>query len=379
MKQATFDYRLSDSQGTPVEAISPATFARDEYQEYAMALLERNRAFWDADSGIQVYRRFRVPGVFAANSRDMERSLALQLGALMESMKFAADIPNFLEPWYGIGAIAGAYGASYIWEEGQAPATGALFTTLREAAEFTPRPIESTDIGRHTLRMIEYFLEQTQGKIPMSFADVQSPLNAASGLVDTNNFYLGIVDAPEAFQQLLVTAADLTGAFLRSQQALIGDTLVFPGHGFASSQSFRGLGMSADNMVMLSPRQYGRYEVPILPELGKEFGGVAFHSCGDWSRKIPVVKKIKDLVMVDAAFSQETDPSPNPPEAFAEAFAGTGIIINARIVGAEELIIDTVKKLWKPNMKLIVTTYCQTPEEQKRVYDRIHTLCASPA
>jgi hypothetical protein len=322
-----------------------------------------------------VYRRFRVPSVFSFDSRDMQRSLALQLGALTASMKFAADIPNFLEPWYGIGTVAAAYGASYVWEDGQAPATEPRFTSIKEAIDYAPEPIESTEIGKHTLRMIDYFLEETQGKIPMSFADVQSPLNGASALVDTNNFYLGIVDEPEAFRQLLATVADLTGAFLRAQQALIGDALVLPGHGFASSRIFRGLGMSADNMVMLSPRQYQRHEVPILPALGAEFGGVAFHSCGNWSRKIPVVKKIENLVMVDAAFSPETDPSPNPPEAFAEAFAGTGIIVNARIVGSEDVIVETVQKLWKPGMKLIVVTYCQTPEEQQRVYDRIHTLC----
>ena len=42
-------------------------------------------------------------------------------------------------------------------------------------------------------------MEQTQGKIPMSFVDVQSPLNGASVLVDTNSFYLGIADHPESF------------------------------------------------------------------------------------------------------------------------------------------------------------------------------------
>ena len=30
--------------------------------------------------------------------------------------------PNFLEPWYGIGVVAGAFGVPYVWKEGQAPA-----------------------------------------------------------------------------------------------------------------------------------------------------------------------------------------------------------------------------------------------------------------
>ena len=37
--------------------------------------------------------------------------------------------------------------------------------------------------------------------------------------------------------------------------------------------------------------------------------------------------------MMDAAFSAETDPDPNPPEAFRDAFANSGIVVNARIVG----------------------------------------------
>ncbi len=36
----------------------------------------------------------------------MKKSLEWQLGALKKSMEYKADIPNFLEPWYGIGTIA---------------------------------------------------------------------------------------------------------------------------------------------------------------------------------------------------------------------------------------------------------------------------------
>ena len=64
----------------------------------------------------------------------MKTSLELQLGALNESMKYKADIPNFLEPWYGIGIITSAFGLDYIWhEEGQAPVTRPPFNSIKEA------------------------------------------------------------------------------------------------------------------------------------------------------------------------------------------------------------------------------------------------------
>ncbi len=78
--------------------------------------------------------------------------------------------------------------------------------------------------------------------------------------------------------------------------------------------------------------------------------------------------------MVDGAFSAETDPAPNAAEPF-QAFANSGIVVNARIVGDVETITNTVKKLWKPGMKLIVTTYCKTPEEQAEAYARIYQIC----
>jgi len=40
-----------------------------------------------------------------------------------------------------------------------------------------------------------------------------------------------------------------------------------------------------------------------------------------------------------------------------------------------QTVAETVKRLWKPGMKLIVVTFCQTPEEQAEAYDRVHEIC----
>jgi hypothetical protein len=52
-----------------------------------------------------------------------------------------------------------------------------------------------------------------------------------------------------------------------------------------------------------------------------------------------------------------------------------GVVLNARIVGDVETIVETVKQLWIPGMKLVVTIYCPTPDEQAAVYVKIHELC----
>ena len=364
-----------DSQATDVTPIKAGHFDVDAYVDYEKELLKRTDAFFKTGSGVAVYRRMRAAEVFADGCCDMQRSLELQLGCLQKSMAYKADIPNFLEPWYGIGTYASPYGAEYIWNEGQAPAIHPKFKTVSKALQYETRPISDTAIGKHTLNMVDYFLNQMGGKLPMSLSDAQSPLNVSTMIVDTTNLMMDVLIDPESVKSFLNHLADLIIEFMSKQKEMIGDRLVHPGHGFASARNFCGYGQSDDNIVMLSNEQYVECALPSYTKIGQAFGGPVYHSCGDWSGKIPIILPINNLKTVDAAFSFETDPDPNPPAPFVEAFAGTGIVLNARIVGNLETIEKTVRQLWKPGMKLIVVTYCSTPDEQARAYDLIHDIC----
>ena len=361
-----FDTSISDSQATAVEPVAPDAFDYAAYADYAAEKSESIERFLSAESGVLVYRRMRAGECFSGQCRDMEYSLAMQLGALQKSMEYEADIPNFLEPWYGIGTAAAAFGIDYVWEAGQAPAIRPAFDTVRAALEYDAKPIKDTECGRHTLDMISVFVEKTGGLLPISLCDMQSPLNVVCNMVDSTAIYLAMMDDPTAVTALLDRVAGLIVDFATEQAALLGERLVSPGHGFPSSYLFSSTGLSDDNIVMLSDEMYSDLAAPSFNRISAECGGAAFHSCGDWSGKIGTVKQLEGVFMVDGAFSPATDPTPNEPEPFGKAFAGTGIILNARIVGSADEVAEVVERLWQPGLKLIVTTYCQTPEEQKR-------------
>jgi len=114
-----FDINRADTQATTVVPVKPEDFDFEEYAAYAGELDQRCKAFSNKESGVLVYRRMRVAECFSYGCKDMEWSLNAQLGALKASMDFKADVPNFLEPWYGIGTIASAYGGDYVWHKGQ--------------------------------------------------------------------------------------------------------------------------------------------------------------------------------------------------------------------------------------------------------------------
>ena len=355
--------------------IKPKDFDFSAYKKYADELNLQCEAFNDKKSGVLVYRRMRVAECFSYGCKNIETSLANQLGALQKSIAYKADVPNFLEPWYGIGTVASSYGGNYIWKPGEAPALTPRFSSIDKVLNAKPIPVAETNIGRFTLNMIEYFLEQTEGKIPMSFTDIQSPLNVVTHLLPMDNFLIETIMQPEKVTKLLDIIADLSVQFNNEQKKLIGDALVFPGHGFASSVEWKGLGMSDDNAIMMSPEQYSQLAAPSFEKVCSQMGGSVFHSCGDWTSWIDSVLNLQNIISVDGAFSPETDPGAiTNLEAFHK-FAGTGVVLNARIVGDLKTIEEHVKRLWIPDMKMIVVTYCQTPEEQQEAYDLIHKIC----
>jgi len=370
-----FDSGKSDAQATKVDPAKVADFHFDAYREYSQKLTERCEKFMRAESGVLVYRRMRVAEVFSYGCRDMKQSLEWQLGALQKSMDYEADVPNFLEPWYGIGVIGTAFGLDYIWNPGQAPAVKPAFQTIDEALAYDIKPVKNTEVGKHSLEMIEYFLDQTKGKVPMSMGDIQSPFNNATYVVDTSNFLVSMIMEPEKVLKFLDVLVGLEIDFYKEQEKLIGDVLVRPGHGFASSRIFEGFGMSDDNVVMVDEESYLNFISPSFVKLGKAFGGPVHHSCGNFSNKTGMFKKIEGLKMVDAAFTSETDPAPNPAAPFSETLAGTGIFLNARMVGDSDVVADTTASLWRPGLKLLAVTFSPSPEEQREAYNIIHSVC----
>lgn len=370
--EKVFDITLADSQATSAGRIKPEDFNIDEYHEYEQSLLKRNKEFFDSDTGLQVYRRMRGEGVFYDMCKEHCDSLELQLGALKKSLDYKADIANFLEPWYGIGYIASAFGGKYIWEPGQAPAVEPIFDAAEDILKADFVPIHKSPVGKIILERIEYFLDKTKGKIPMSYCDVQAPVNMFSYLMPMSDFCMDLIDEPEVVKEAAELIGDLLIEFLKIQKELIGDTLAKPGHGFASSRCFEGVGESTDNVVMFSQDQYVDVFQSIHEKIGEEFGGVVFHSCGDWSNKLQMVADFKNTITVDGAFSPQTDPVYNPAEAFKEILSGTGIVLNTRCVGDSESVLPYFKKLIGKDMKVIAVTYCADPVDQAKLYDELH-------
>ena len=260
MTTNTFDISVKDAQAMPVAQLEPERFDFPRFETHSAEADDRYAAFMKKDEGMAVWQRVRVGEVFRDGCREMAESLRWQLGGLRKSLTYKTDAPNYLEPWYGIGTTAASWGADYVWREDRAPVTHHIYDSIDDVPEEALYDFRQAQITRYTLDTIEYFLDATQGRLPMSWCDIQAPINiAGGGLVDVSQFFMAFYQAPDKIRRLL----DATGAamteFLDLQTELIGDALARPGHGFASSRRGVGVGLSTDNLVMLSPKMYEKY------------------------------------------------------------------------------------------------------------------------
>ncbi|MCP4404761.1 MAG: hypothetical protein GY801_46610, partial [bacterium] len=225
--------------------------------------------------------------------RRREEFLNKNLELLRKSMEWKSDLvfPH-LQPWYGVGIYATAFGARYIWDENYCPQVRPIFSRTEEIEQIEKPAIEESESMREVLDRIAWYREVTHDQLPICLTDTQSPHDTASLLMETNTFFAECSCAHERYENFLHAITDLIIEFSDKQMEAIGPRLSLPGHQMLCHPDFKGISISDDNMVMLSPQTYAATSLPYLQKIAAHFGGIAVHSCGNVTHNIPNLLKI---------------------------------------------------------------------------------------
>lgn len=148
-----------------------------------------------------------------------------------------------------------------------------------------PEPIISPGSAAYnTLALQDYYMTETDGRIPIHVADMQGPLDVAAQLWGYSNLLAAPYEEPERYHRLLLRATAAFLLFWRKQQELLGSCFVNThlfSWGWAPEEA--GASLSADSMAMVSPQFYELYYKQYLEKIAMELGGLTVHSCGDFS------------------------------------------------------------------------------------------------
>ena len=293
-----------------------------------------------------------------------QESLECQLEAITRQMDFGGNYMPFLEPWFGVGVYANAFGAEYVWEEGTPPQTHYIAYSAEEADRI--EAVENYDCEAMNLvtSAIDYFLTETKGFIPISCTDTQSPFDTATLIWDSSDFFISMFEAPEVVHRVLDKITRLLIDFSKKQIDLLGETWTKPGHIMASAKNGHGFAISDDNIVMLSPEDYLNFSVPYNNKISKEFGGLAVHSCGNYERQLPALMQTEGLLMVDGAFmTKNVDPTPNLDyKLFKDTFKNSNVILKTRM---NQNWQEPFKEIYHPDMRMILQVPPPPPDQSK--------------
>lgn len=310
-------------------------------------------AFFQSDQVSEVPVVVRPPcNVWGKISRYREQSLELQLDALALAMQFQSDfLYSYLEPWHGVGVYANIFGSPVNWSDFDAPQTHYLYHHIDEVQNLKHPHILDAELPQMVLESIRYFRKMTGDCMNICLTDTQSPNDSASLILDTCEFFTASLSDPERLAPFMDLVTDVMIEFSEMQFEAMGPTATRPGHIMVSAPGLTGISVSDDNMAVISKPSYRNSALAYNSRLGEHFGGISIHTCGNFKQNFAIVKEVKNLTLIDCAVSG-ADPNPNDAGKLAEAFAGTGIVIKARIGGEEHWPV--LDELVRPDLKLIV-------------------------
>jgi hypothetical protein len=221
-----------------------------------------------------------------------------QMYNIEQTSTLGSDWIPFLEPWHGVGIYADAFGSQTSWPEDDYPWTEPFLENIDEVYRLRIPVAGQSPLMERVLRTIEYFKAQSNGQIPISLTDTQSPMNTASLIVRTEELLTACYTNPEAVHHLLDHITDLIIEFSRMQLEVIGPNAAVPGHIFPGGGR-RGISISDDNCSMVSGAIYRRFFVPYFNRISRAFEGIYLHSCGNFSQHLEAMQEIEGFLGVN--------------------------------------------------------------------------------
>ena len=165
-----------------------------------------------------------------------------------------------------------------------------------------PDPIISHgSTARDWLDMQKYFLEETEGRLPIHVTDTQGPSDIVGQMWGYDNMFAAAYEEPENYHKIMSKVTEAVIVLWNEQKRLLGDNLV-PTHLFGWSWVPHGNGitLSADSIVMVSPTFFDEYYKPYFDIINKEMGWLTIHSCGDFSHIIKALNEIPYIKAINA-------------------------------------------------------------------------------
>ncbi len=182
-----------------------------------------------------------------------------------------------LRPWSGTEIFAAAYGCPVHVAPDGIPFALPLVETAGEADKLKKPDMSAkslSDIFKICDRMVELCGED----YPVRVCDLQSPFDIASLIWKKENFFVALVDTPDAVHTLLRKTTATLIEFLETFKSRYKNVCLDSFYLMWLPPEL-GIKVSEDEVGSLSVEMYSEFCYPYLEQLSKKFGGISLHCC----------------------------------------------------------------------------------------------------
>ncbi len=232
----------------------------------------------------------------------VEKNLIMQLANIVSTLEHKTDYVPFLDPFEGVTVLAEAFGCKV-----DIPVNGDPW--VKRPIIYDPmdvydlkKPGKDNPVFKRILETLRFFEKNTGYLIPTGPTDPQSPLNVASLIWEHNSFLMSCITNPKEVHHLLDMISDVFIDFYRIQYETLKNP-AYPVHSFQLLNTHDGIAISDDEIILLSPQLYKEFGVPYMNKISNAFGGIYYHSCGDFGRFLDVIFEIEGLRAINGHLS----------------------------------------------------------------------------
>ena len=211
------------------------------------------------------------------------------------------DTVPFLDMLTGTEIFAEAFGCEVYRPDFTMPSARPLVHTAFEAAKLKVPDLWDSSLA-YLFEMADQ-LQQRAGKDAVfKVPDIQSPMDIAALIWDKNEFYIAIVEEPEAVKELAYQVNLLLTAFFDEWFKRYGKSHIahypnyYMDHGFT---------LAEDEIGIVSPEIFFDFYLPELAALSNRYGGLGMHCCADSRHQWENFKLIPNLRLLNLARPNE--------------------------------------------------------------------------
>lgn len=211
------------------------------------------------------------------------------LAQLARMQWLADDSLAYLDCLGGTELFAEAFGCRVHYPSNDMPFALPLIHSAAEVGRLRVPSLDAPALARQ-FKLADELVRRAGPEALVRTVDVQSPMDIAALIWDKNDFYMALLEAPQAVRELSAKVEELLTRFLEAWFARYGHEHV--GH-YPDYLMTGGLTLSEDEVGAVSPELFVELFLPELAGLSRHFGGIGMHCCAhsrhQWDnfRRIP--------------------------------------------------------------------------------------------